>query len=78
MASLTRTSVSATDASVRARPLRCNVLRMVLFAATLAWFVSAVLDHPTPLVMALGILPIAWIGLEAVWHLTAEHAEEDQ
>lgn len=76
MASFTRTSVGATDASARARPLRFNVLRMVLLAVILAWFVSAVHDHPTPLVMALGIVPIAWIGLEAVWHLTAEHAEE--
>lgn len=70
MASLTRTSVT-----VRAWPLRLNVLRIALLAATLAWFVSAMLDQPTPLVMALGIVPIAWIGLEAVWHLTADREE---
>ncbi len=47
-----------------------TVVRIVLGAATLAWLVYAVLAHPTPLVMAFGVIPLGWIALEAVWRLS--------
>jgi hypothetical protein len=52
-------------------------VRVVLAAATLAWLLDVVLEHPAPLVMAAGIVPLGWIALEALWHLTADKRKED-
>jgi hypothetical protein len=46
--------------------------RIGLVAAGLAAYGAAVLEHPEPLVMALGLAPIAWIALEAFWRLTKD------
>lgn len=46
-----------------------TLLRLGLIAATTGFYISAVFDYPEPLVAAIGLAPIAWITLEAVWHL---------
>jgi hypothetical protein len=49
-----------------------NLMRFVLIAITVLFYVNAVFEYPDPAVMAVGLVPLVWIALEAVWHLLAE------
>ena len=49
-----------------------NLTRFVLIAVTVLFYVNAVFEYPDPAVMAVGLVPLVWIALEAVWHLLAE------
>lgn len=49
-----------------------NLMRFVLIAVTVLFYVYAVFEYPDPAVMAVGLVPLVWIALEAVWHLLAE------
>lgn len=46
------------------------ILRVTLFSATAGFYVLAVMEHPNPLVMAVGLAPIVWLALEAAWVLS--------
>jgi len=49
-----------------------NLMRFVLIAVTVLFYVNAVFEYPDPAVMAVGLVPLVWIALEAVWHLLAK------
>jgi len=49
-----------------------NLMRFILIAATVLFYVYTVFEYPDPAVMAVGLVPLVWIALEAVWHLLAE------
>ena len=49
-----------------------NLMRFVLIAVTVLFYVNAVFEYPDPAVMAVGLAPLVWIALEAVWHFLAE------
>jgi hypothetical protein len=49
-----------------------NLVRFVLIAVTVLFYANAVFEYPDPAVMAVGLVPLVWIALEAVWHLLAE------
>ena len=68
---------TADPRTVRAWRVRLKWLRLACLGATCGFFAVAVLEYPTPLVMALGVVPVAWIVLETVWHLTADEPRNE-
>lgn len=77
MPTLVRPQHKVTARSSQARPGRWRWFRLALLAATVGIFVVAVLEHPTPLVLALGVVPIAWIFIEAIWHLSPDEVRNE-
>ncbi len=58
--------------------------RLAAMTVTGAVYAAAVVESPQPLAMAVGLAPIAWIALEACWHLfdpgkgaASAHVEEN-
>ena len=46
------------------------ILRFSLLCAIGFGYLVAIVEHPKPLVIAVGLAPIVWLALEAAWHLT--------
>ena len=46
-----------------------NALRIGVLLGIAAAYAAAILDAEHPASMAVGLAPIAWIALEAGWHL---------
>jgi len=55
-----------------------NVLRWSLTCAVVAAFAAAVWAHEEPVVLLVGLFPVAWIAVELVWRTFASPSHRPQ